>query len=140
MELLAEPLYILSQNLLLLKLRLILETAATLSRCITTYMLIVKLPDMVITVGIIYMMLMHYSMYAYVLAEGQETKITSSLLSTCRRKQLFLPCHKLHMELVFSLVTGAIFFFSMYIKFRSFSLLGIHLLSHMSMLCISFNF
>nr|GLL39383.1 protein RFT1 homolog [Ipomoea trifida] len=45
-ELLAEPLYILSQNLLLLKLRLILETAATLSRCITTYMLIVKLPDM----------------------------------------------------------------------------------------------
>ncbi|KAL8126234.1 uncharacterized protein LOC141720785 isoform X1 [Apium graveolens] len=42
LELLAEPLYILSQNLLLLKLRLIVEAAATLLRCVTTYMLIVN--------------------------------------------------------------------------------------------------
>ncbi|KAG2714176.1 hypothetical protein I3760_03G013800 [Carya illinoinensis] len=41
LELLAEPLYILSQNLLLLKLRLMVETAATLSRCLTMYILIV---------------------------------------------------------------------------------------------------
>ncbi|ONH99502.1 hypothetical protein PRUPE_6G033300 [Prunus persica] len=41
-ELLAEPLYILSQNLLLLKLRLVVETVATLSRCITMFILIVK--------------------------------------------------------------------------------------------------
>ncbi|KAA8539783.1 hypothetical protein F0562_026475 [Nyssa sinensis] len=46
LELLAEPLYILSQNLLLLKLRLMVETAATLLRCITTYILIVKQADM----------------------------------------------------------------------------------------------
>ncbi|KAL7001715.1 hypothetical protein U1Q18_002863, partial [Sarracenia purpurea var. burkii] len=46
LELLAEPLYILSQNLLLLRLRLIAETAATLFRCITTYILIAKQPDM----------------------------------------------------------------------------------------------
>ncbi|GMH08772.1 hypothetical protein Nepgr_010612 [Nepenthes gracilis] len=41
LELLSEPLYILAQNLLLLKLRLMVETAATLSRCITIYILIV---------------------------------------------------------------------------------------------------
>ncbi|CAI0404534.1 unnamed protein product [Linum tenue] len=35
LELLAEPLYILSQNLLLLELRLIVESAATLLRCLT---------------------------------------------------------------------------------------------------------
>ncbi|XP_031402525.1 protein RFT1 homolog [Punica granatum] len=46
LELLAEPLYILSQNLLLLKLRLLVETAATLSRCITMCILIVKQIDM----------------------------------------------------------------------------------------------
>ncbi|KAK2975810.1 hypothetical protein RJ640_022827 [Escallonia rubra] len=46
LELLAEPLYILSQNLLLLKLRLVVETAATLLRCVTTYILIVKRTDM----------------------------------------------------------------------------------------------
>ncbi|CAK9139932.1 unnamed protein product [Ilex paraguariensis] len=46
LELLAEPLYILSQNLLLLKLRLMVETAATLFRCVTTYILIVKQTDM----------------------------------------------------------------------------------------------
>ncbi|KAI8545052.1 hypothetical protein RHMOL_Rhmol07G0012800 [Rhododendron molle] len=46
LELLAEPLYILSQNLLFLRLRLVVETAATLSRCMTTYILIVKQPDM----------------------------------------------------------------------------------------------
>ncbi|XAR66120.1 hypothetical protein NMG60_11012209 [Bertholletia excelsa] len=46
LELLAEPLYILSQNLLLLRLRLIAEIAATLSRCITTYILIVNQPYM----------------------------------------------------------------------------------------------
>lgn len=45
-ELLAEPLYILSQNLLLLKLRLVVETVATLSRCITMFILIVKQTDM----------------------------------------------------------------------------------------------
>ncbi|KAJ6712233.1 ENDOPLASMIC RETICULUM MULTISPAN TRANSMEMBRANE PROTEIN-RELATED [Salix purpurea] len=46
LELLAEPLYILSQNLLLLKLRLIIETAATLLRCLTMYILIVKQTSM----------------------------------------------------------------------------------------------
>ncbi|URD81102.1 Rft protein [Musa troglodytarum] len=46
LELLAEPLYILSQNLLLLKLRLIVETAATILRCMTTYTLIVRKPNM----------------------------------------------------------------------------------------------
>nr|XP_023908109.1 protein RFT1 homolog isoform X3 [Quercus suber] len=46
LELLAEPLYILSQNLLLLKLRLIIEAAATLSRCLTMYILIVNQTDM----------------------------------------------------------------------------------------------
>ncbi|XP_009611676.1 uncharacterized protein [Nicotiana tomentosiformis] len=47
LELLAAPFYILSQNLLLLKSRLIVETAATLSHCLTIYFLFVKLPDMV---------------------------------------------------------------------------------------------
>ncbi|KAF5183591.1 Rft1-like protein [Thalictrum thalictroides] len=42
LELLAEPLYILSQNLVLLKLRLIVESAATLLRCMTTYILMVR--------------------------------------------------------------------------------------------------
>ncbi|KAI6676209.1 hypothetical protein NL676_037005 [Syzygium grande] len=42
LELLAEPFYILSQNLLLLKLRLLVETAATFLRCLTMYILIVK--------------------------------------------------------------------------------------------------
>ncbi|KAL3521408.1 hypothetical protein ACH5RR_019557 [Cinchona calisaya] len=46
LELLAEPLYILSQNLLLLKLRLVIETAATLARCLTTYSLIAKQRDL----------------------------------------------------------------------------------------------
>ncbi|XP_043697481.1 protein RFT1 homolog isoform X2 [Telopea speciosissima] len=46
LELLAEPLYILSQNLLLLELRLMVETVATLSRCMTTYFLIVKQTNM----------------------------------------------------------------------------------------------
>ena len=47
LELLAEPLYILSQNLHLLELRLIVETAATILRCLTTYILIVKATGMV---------------------------------------------------------------------------------------------
>ncbi|KAL5143467.1 Protein RFT1 [Glycine soja] len=42
LELLAEPVYILSQNLVLLELRLMVETIATLSRCLTMYFLIVK--------------------------------------------------------------------------------------------------
>ncbi|KAI3778096.1 hypothetical protein L2E82_07119 [Cichorium intybus] len=46
LELLAEPLYILSQNLLLLKLRLIVETAATLLRCMTVYVFIIMQIDM----------------------------------------------------------------------------------------------
>ncbi|GAV92844.1 Rft-1 domain-containing protein, partial [Cephalotus follicularis] len=46
LELLAEPLYILSQNLVLLKLRLVVETVATFARCVTLYMLIVNLTDM----------------------------------------------------------------------------------------------
>nr|DAD25275.1 TPA_asm: hypothetical protein HUJ06_026739 [Nelumbo nucifera] len=46
LELLAEPLYILSQNLHLLDLRLIVETTATLLRCITTYLLIAKQTNM----------------------------------------------------------------------------------------------
>ncbi|XP_059452441.1 uncharacterized protein LOC132183062 isoform X1 [Corylus avellana] len=45
LELLAEPLYILSQSLLLLKLRLVVETAATLARCLTMYILIVNQID-----------------------------------------------------------------------------------------------
>ncbi|TVU06071.1 hypothetical protein EJB05_49263 [Eragrostis curvula] len=40
LELLAEPLYILSQNLFLLKLRLISEVVATLMRCIRAYILL----------------------------------------------------------------------------------------------------
>lgn len=47
LELFAEPLYILSQNLLLLKLRLMVETVATLTRCVTMYILIVRQVDMV---------------------------------------------------------------------------------------------
>ena len=47
LELLAEPLYILSQNLLLLKLRLAVETAATFFRCITTAILFGMRVDMV---------------------------------------------------------------------------------------------
>ncbi|XP_062092194.1 uncharacterized protein LOC133798039 isoform X1 [Humulus lupulus] len=46
LELLAEPLYILSQNLLLLKLRLMVETVATLLRCVTMYVFIVKQANM----------------------------------------------------------------------------------------------
>ncbi|KAL2250017.1 UNVERIFIED_CONTAM: Protein RFT1 [Sesamum indicum] len=46
LELLAEPFYILSQNLVLLRLRLVAETVATLSRCIVTYILILKQPGM----------------------------------------------------------------------------------------------
>ncbi|XP_073111797.1 uncharacterized protein [Elaeis guineensis] len=46
LELLAEPLYILSQNLLLLRLRLLVETAATILRCMTTFILIVKQSNM----------------------------------------------------------------------------------------------
>ncbi|KAI4323828.1 hypothetical protein L6164_023405 [Bauhinia variegata] len=42
LELLAEPLYILSQNLVLLQLRLMVETLATMSRCMTMYFLIVR--------------------------------------------------------------------------------------------------
>ncbi|KAL5129576.1 Protein RFT1 [Glycine soja] len=42
LELLAEPVYILSQNLVLLELRLMVETVATLSWCLTMYFLIVK--------------------------------------------------------------------------------------------------
>ncbi|GFP98226.1 protein rft1 homolog [Phtheirospermum japonicum] len=45
-ELLAEPLYILSQNLAFLRLRLVVEAAATLSRCIITYILILKQPGL----------------------------------------------------------------------------------------------
>ncbi|KAL2555966.1 lipid transporter [Forsythia ovata] len=46
LELLAEPFYILSQNLLLLRLRLVVESTATLSRCLTTYILILKQSSM----------------------------------------------------------------------------------------------
>jgi Rft protein len=51
-ELLAEPLYILSQNLLLLRLRLVTESVATQLRCLTTYFLIVEKHDMVIFVDL----------------------------------------------------------------------------------------
>ena len=50
LEIMAEPFYILSQNLLLLKLRLVIETVATFMRCLTTYALIVKQTDTVTTV------------------------------------------------------------------------------------------
>ncbi|XP_078148266.1 lipid transporter isoform X2 [Carex rostrata] len=46
LELLAEPLYILSQNLLLLRLRLVTESVATLLRCMTTYFFIAGKHDM----------------------------------------------------------------------------------------------
>ncbi|KAL1532419.1 protein RFT1 isoform X1 [Salvia divinorum] len=46
LELLAEPFYILSQTLVLLRLRLLVETAATLSRCMITYILILKQPSL----------------------------------------------------------------------------------------------
>ncbi|CAN1180470.1 Protein RFT1 homolog [Linum perenne] len=46
LELLAEPLYILSQNMLLLELRLVVESAATLFRCLTMYILVVKMSSM----------------------------------------------------------------------------------------------
>ncbi|KFK25149.1 hypothetical protein AALP_AA8G072200 [Arabis alpina] len=46
LELLAEPLYIVSQTLMHLKLRLIVETVATFSRCITLCYLIVKQTNM----------------------------------------------------------------------------------------------
>jgi len=42
LELLAEPAYILSQSLVLLELRLMVETIATLLRCLTMYFLISK--------------------------------------------------------------------------------------------------
>ncbi|CAJ1934291.1 unnamed protein product [Sphenostylis stenocarpa] len=42
LELLAEPVYILSQSMVLLKLRLMVETIATLLRCLTMYFLIIK--------------------------------------------------------------------------------------------------
>ncbi|KAH0907769.1 hypothetical protein HID58_039596, partial [Brassica napus] len=47
LELMAEPLYILSQTLMLLKLRLVVETVATFSRCVTLCFLIVKQTNMV---------------------------------------------------------------------------------------------
>ncbi|KMT04892.1 hypothetical protein BVRB_7g170590 [Beta vulgaris subsp. vulgaris] len=46
LELLAEPFYILAQYLFCLKLRMFVESAATLSRCVTTYALIVGKSDM----------------------------------------------------------------------------------------------
>ncbi|KNA09795.1 hypothetical protein SOVF_150180 [Spinacia oleracea] len=46
LELLAEPLYILAQYTFCLKLRMVVESAATLSRCVTTYALIVGNNDM----------------------------------------------------------------------------------------------
>ncbi|KAL0728474.1 hypothetical protein Bca4012_024567 [Brassica carinata] len=46
LELMAEPLYILSQTLMLLKLRLVVETVATFSRCVTLCFLIVKQTNM----------------------------------------------------------------------------------------------
>uniref|UniRef100_M4EIS3 Protein RFT1 homolog n=1 Tax=Brassica campestris TaxID=3711 RepID=M4EIS3_BRACM len=46
LELMAEPLYILSQTLMLLRLRLVVETVATFSRCVTLCFLIVKQTNM----------------------------------------------------------------------------------------------
>ncbi|KAG7601525.1 hypothetical protein AtNW77_Chr5g0091141 [Arabidopsis thaliana] len=46
LELMAEPLYILSQTLLKLQLRLIVETVATLARCVTLYSLLVMQTNM----------------------------------------------------------------------------------------------
>jgi len=42
LELLSEPGYILSQSMVLLELRLVVETLATLLRCLTMYFLIIK--------------------------------------------------------------------------------------------------
>ncbi|CDY14034.1 BnaC02g01510D [Brassica napus] len=50
LELMAEPLYILSQTLMLLKLRLVVETVATFSRCVTLCFLIVKQTNMLYAV------------------------------------------------------------------------------------------
>ena len=46
LELLAEHLYILSQILFLLKLRLMVETVAMFSHCVTIYIQIVNLTNM----------------------------------------------------------------------------------------------
>lgn len=43
---------------------------------------------------------------------------------TSRRKQLYLPCHKSHLELVCSLATGATFFFFTCIAVLISSILG----------------
>ena len=47
LELLAEPFYILAQYMFCLKLRMVVESAATLARCVTSYVLIVRKIDMV---------------------------------------------------------------------------------------------
>lgn len=47
LELMAEPLYILSQTLVRLKLRLVVETVATVARCVTLCALIVMQTNMV---------------------------------------------------------------------------------------------
>ncbi|XP_057549794.1 uncharacterized protein LOC130827912 isoform X1 [Amaranthus tricolor] len=46
LELLAEPFYILAQYMFCLKLRMVVESAATLARCVTSYVLIVRKIDM----------------------------------------------------------------------------------------------
>ena len=48
LELGSEPLYILAQHLLLIKLRTIIEGLATFTRCVVTYVLIIKGIGMVI--------------------------------------------------------------------------------------------
>lgn len=42
LELGSEPLYILAQHLLLLRLRVVVEGLATLARCVLTYVLLVQ--------------------------------------------------------------------------------------------------
>ena len=61
--------------------------------------------------------------------------IMNSLLSSCRRKGLYLHFRKLHMGFACFLVIGAIFFFFLYLRSLHFSLSGIASL----LLCIIFS-
>ncbi|XP_011027958.1 PREDICTED: uncharacterized protein LOC105128131 isoform X2 [Populus euphratica] len=51
-KLLAEPLYILSQNFLLLKMWLIVETAATFLHCLTMYIILSKQRELSCEIGV----------------------------------------------------------------------------------------
>lgn len=115
LELLAEPLYILSQNLLLLKLRLIVETAATLLRCLTVYIFIIMQIDMVRN-----LYFQHPNTYIFVLLIRN-----IFFLFPYRKELLYLHCLQLHTEVAFSFSIGVTFCFSKDTNFLFFFLSGI---------------